>query len=84
MKYDRSLNDLLFNAAWQSIKEMFQAVLPGATPGAVLTVQTAGESLNFNVPMAAFPAADSTRRGIFTCSITWTPIGSPPSSGTGC
>ena len=49
MKYDRSLNDILFAAAWQSLREMFGAVLPEGRPGAVLVLQTAGESLNFNV-----------------------------------
>jgi hypothetical protein len=48
MKYDRSLNDILLKAAWESLKEMFHAALPQGVPGAVLTVQTAGESLNLN------------------------------------
>ena len=47
-KYDRDLNSLLFHAAWDSLSEFVQAVIPGSTPGAVLVVQTSGESVNFN------------------------------------
>ena len=43
LKYDRSLNDVLFKAASSSI----DAVLGGSgTPGVVLTVQSVGEALN--------------------------------------
>jgi len=48
LKYDRSLNDVLLKAGWESLKEIFHAALPQGRPGAVLIVQTAGESLNFN------------------------------------
>jgi len=48
IKYDRSLFDVLFRAAWESIKEFYSAVLPGVVPGAVLVAQSAGESLNWN------------------------------------
>jgi hypothetical protein len=44
MKYDRKLNGILFDAAWGSITE----VLGGKSPAAVLTVQTAGEALNWH------------------------------------
>ena len=44
-RYDRALNHLLFQAAWGSLS----AVLGHAgTSAAVLTVQTAGEALNFH------------------------------------
>lgn len=45
-KYDRSLNDILFNAAWGSIREVLAN--DAGVPAAVLTVQTAGEALNFH------------------------------------
>jgi hypothetical protein len=48
VKYDRSLNDVFLAAAWRSLSELFGAVLPQGKPGLVLTVQTAGESANFN------------------------------------
>ena len=45
-RYDRKLGSILFQAAWGSV----QAVLgvEGAVPAAVLTLQTAGEALNFH------------------------------------
>ena len=46
-RYDRRLNKILFKAGWRSVRELFEAILPGR-PGAVLVLQTAGESLNFN------------------------------------
>jgi Putative transposase len=46
-RYDRSLNKILFRAAWESLKELYTEVLPGV-PGAVFVLQTAGESQNFN------------------------------------
>ena len=44
-RYDRKLNNILFNAAWGSIRDMSQEA---GTPASVLTLQTAGEALNFN------------------------------------
>jgi len=44
-RYDRALNDILFQAAWESIR---QHLGQRGTPAAVLTLQTAGEALNFN------------------------------------
>ncbi len=45
-RYDRALNSILFNAAWGSIAEVLGA--EEATPAAALTLQTAGEALNWN------------------------------------
>jgi len=47
-KYDRNLNQVLFSAAWESIKELYGEVVPDATPAAVMSVETAGEMLNFH------------------------------------
>lgn len=44
-RYDRNLNNILFNAAWGSIQEILCTT---GTPASVLTLQTAGEALNFN------------------------------------
>ena len=45
-RYDRGLNAILFRAAWGSIVEVFGA--DRGVPAAVLTVQTAGDALNFH------------------------------------
>ena len=45
-RYERGLNDILFRAAWGSITEVLGSEL--AVPAAVLTVQTAGDALNFH------------------------------------
>lgn len=45
-RYDRKLHSVLFRAAWGSINEVLG--IEGAVPAAVLTLQTAGESLNFH------------------------------------
>jgi hypothetical protein len=45
-KYDRSLNDILFKAAWGSVAEVLGN--DNGVPAAVLTIQTAGEALNWN------------------------------------
>ena len=47
-KYDRKQCALLFDAAWTTIKELYAAVLPAGDPGAIIALQTAGDSLNFN------------------------------------
>ncbi len=64
-RYDRSLNDILFKAAVSSV----QAVLGSDTqsPALVLTVQTAGEALNFNPHLHGL-LADGTfdEEGVFT------------------
>jgi hypothetical protein len=46
LRYDRKLCDILFRAAWGSIQESLS--IDTGQPGAVLTLQTAGEALNFN------------------------------------
>jgi hypothetical protein len=46
MRYDRKLNDILFHAAWDTITECLGQ--DGRTAAAVLTLQCAGEALNFN------------------------------------
>ena len=47
-KYNRDLNSLLFHTAWDSLRNFMHAAIPGSNPGAVLVVQTSGESVNFN------------------------------------
>ena len=46
-KYNRKLGSILFKSAWETLLELYQIVGAGI-PGAALTFQTAGESLNFN------------------------------------
>jgi hypothetical protein len=46
-KYNRKLGSILFKSAWKTLLELYQIVGAGI-PGAALTFQTAGESLNFN------------------------------------
>jgi hypothetical protein len=64
-RYDRSLNNILFQAAVGSV----QAVLGSDTqsPALVLTVQTAGEALNFNPHLHGLLAAGTfDETGVFT------------------
>ena len=44
-RYDRNLNNIIFNSAWCSIREHLGNQ---GSPACVLTLQTAGEALNFN------------------------------------
>lgn len=44
-RYDRKLGNILFNAAWGSLQECLGT---GGNPACILTLQTAGEALNFN------------------------------------
>ncbi|RIL05870.1 MAG: hypothetical protein DCC75_11330, partial [Proteobacteria bacterium] len=44
-RYDRELNSILFDAAWGSVLEVLGTF---GTPALVLTLQTAGEALNFH------------------------------------
>jgi len=69
-RYDRRLLSILFTAAWQSIKELFGAVLPGSTPGVVLCVQSHGDSLNFNPHLHGIVTD-----GAFLPDGTWQPLG---------
>ena len=48
LRYDRSLGSILFNAAWGAIHEVLGADEEKGTPGAVLTLQSAGEAINFH------------------------------------
>ena len=45
-RYDRALSHILFRCAWSAVQQTLGN--PDASPGAVLTYQTAGESLNFH------------------------------------
>lgn len=67
-KYDRSLNDILFQAAWGSIREVLGSDI--GVPAAVLTVQTAGEALNHNPHLHGCLA-----NGLFTPEGTFMPFG---------
>jgi len=60
-KYSRKLNGLLLQAAWDSISELAKALVPEGDTGAVLVMQTAGDSLNFNPHVHGIMAA-----GVFT------------------
>ena len=46
--YDREHCALLFDAAWATIKELFATVLPDGDAGAIMALQTAGDSIKFN------------------------------------
>jgi len=46
LKYDRSLASVVFQAAWRSLAESLK--VEGYQPGGILTLQTAGDALNFN------------------------------------
>lgn len=52
LRYDRSLNGILFDAAWAAIRECL--VTDAGRPGAVLTLQTAGEKCNFHPHLPVF------------------------------
>jgi hypothetical protein len=45
-RYDRAVGDVLFRAAWSSIRQILGCA--GAIPAAVLTLQCSGEALNFH------------------------------------
>ena len=61
-RYDRSLNSILFHAAWESLV----ALHPHGKPGAVLALQSAGESLNFNPHLHGIVSAGSfNKEGLF-------------------
>ena len=70
MRYDRKLNDVLFRAAWGSIQECLSEF--AGEPGAVLTLQTAGEALNHN-PHLHGMLAD----GLFMPDGTFKPFAEP-------
>ena len=56
-RYDRSRHKVLFRAAWQSLRDLYEAAVPGGTPAAVLTVQTSGDALNHNPHIHGISAA---------------------------
>ena len=64
-KYNRSLCDILFKAAWRSVEEYLSS--ESGFPALVLTLQTAGEALNWN-PHLHGMLAD----GVFTEDSTFT------------
>ena len=46
-RYDRSLHQVLFRAAWESISQLYEELEPGES-AAVLSVHTSGDALNHN------------------------------------
>ena len=66
VRYDRSLGGTLFNAAWGAIEECL-----GNGCAAVLTLQTAGEALNFNPHLHGIMAD-----GVFSSEGVFTPFSS--------
>jgi len=49
-RYDRKLSTVLFQAAWRSVAAVLGT--KDAVPAGVLTIQTAGEALNFHLDFA--------------------------------
>lgn len=47
-RYNRKLHQVLFKAAWESVHEMYQALMPDGIPAAVLALHSAGDALNHN------------------------------------
>jgi hypothetical protein len=47
-KFDRRLFSQLYHAAWETWSEYVDAVIPGAKPGAVMALHTAGSLLNWH------------------------------------
>jgi hypothetical protein len=47
-RYNRSRHGLLFRAAWEAIREYYQAALPDGVPGSVMALHTAGSLLEHN------------------------------------
>ena len=47
-KFKRMNSWILYRAAWETVKEMYRAVIPEGTAGGIMVLQTAGESLRFN------------------------------------
>ena len=59
-RYNRALSSVLFTAAWESLAELFQSLVPEGKPGGVLVFQSAGESLNFNLDFAKASSEQAT------------------------
>jgi len=47
-KYARANSTILYRAAWSTVNEMYQALVPDSLPGAAMVLQTSGEALRFN------------------------------------
>jgi hypothetical protein len=63
-KYDRSLNTILFRAAWQALSEVLG--VDDRELGAIFTVQTAGEALNYHPHLRGLLADGHWQDGVFT------------------
>lgn len=47
-RYDREISKHLFHAAWRSVEDLYNSVLPQGKPGCVMALESAGELLNFH------------------------------------
>ena len=47
-RYDRKRSSILFQASWETISKMYDVLIPGGTPGAIPTFQSAGANLKWN------------------------------------
>ena len=63
-KYDRKLNTILFRAAWSALSQVLGT--DERELGAIFTVQTAGEALNYHPHLHGLLADGYWREGIFT------------------
>ena len=63
-KYDRKLNTILFRSAWGALKEVLG--VDERELGAILTVQTAGEALNYHPHLHGLLADGYWKDGVFT------------------
>jgi hypothetical protein len=63
-KYDRSLNSILFRAAWQALSQVLG--VDDRELGAIFTVQTAGEALNYHPHLHGLLADGYWKDGTFT------------------
>ena len=63
-KYDRKLNTILFRAAWGALKDILG--VDERELGAILTVQTAGEALNYHPHLHGLLADGYWKDGAFT------------------
>jgi hypothetical protein len=63
-KYDRSLNTILFRAAWQALSQVLG--VDDRELAAILTVQTAGEALNYHPHLHGLLADGYWKDGVFT------------------
>ena len=62
--YDRKLNTILFRAAWSALSQVLGT--DERELGAIFTVQTAGEALNYHPHLHGLLADGYWREGIFT------------------